>query len=65
MRIELTAKGGQACNVRVHRVMSRMEYEGFTTRHEQHERERVTTSDVNDFSDIVDSKYINNITDIV
>ena len=45
--------------------MSRMEYEGFTTRHEQHERERVTTSDVNDFSDIVDSKYINNITDIV
>ena len=65
MRIELTAKGGQACNVRVHRVMSGMEYEGFTTRHERHERECVTTSDVNDLSDIVDSKYISNITDIV
>ena len=46
VRIELTAKGGQACNVRVHRVMSRMEYEGFTTRHERHEREWVKTSDV-------------------
>ena len=45
--------------------MSKMEYEGFTTRHERHEREWVTTSDVNDFSDIVDSKYISNITDIV
>ena len=65
VRIELTAKGGQACNVRVHRVMSGMDYEGFTTRHERHEREWVKTSDINDFSDIVDSKHISDITDIV
>ena len=45
--------------------MSGMEYEGFTTRHERHEREWVTTSDVNDFSNIVDSKHISNITNIV
>ena len=56
VRIELTAKGGQACNVRVHRVMSGMDYEGFTTR---------KTSDINDFSDIVDSKHISDFTDIV
>ena len=45
--------------------MSGMEYEGFTTRHVRHEREWVKTSAVNNFSDIVDSKYISNITDIV
>ena len=68
VRIELTAKGGQACNVRVHRVMSGMDYEGFTTRHERHERherEWVKTSDLNDISDIVDSKHISDITGIV
>ena len=32
---------------------------------EKHEREWVTTSDVNDFSNIVDSKHISNITNIV
>ena len=42
MRIELTAKGGQACNVGVHRVMSEMEYEGFTTRYEGHDMSDMT-----------------------
>ena len=42
MRIELTAKGGQVCNVRVHRVMSEMEYEGFTTRYEVHDMSDMT-----------------------
>ena len=32
---------------------------------EKHEREWVTMSDVNDFSNIVDSKHISNITNIV
>ena len=58
MRIELTAKGCQVCNVRVYRVTSGMGYEGFTTRDERHERKRARTSDISDISDVSNCGYI-------